>query len=160
MTAPFACGEGFYSQKGAHECTLCQSGYKCSGTTMTATTYEDASNVCDGYNCEVWVHGTSSEHKVYEQSECEEGHYCPTGSKLQVPCPRGTYRDHSSGDTPTEITGHCLDSPTTFYADREGMTLAMIQPDNVCRAGYKCEAGSRSKFSEPCPPGTYQPADG
>lgn len=32
--------------------------------------------------------------------------------------------------------------------------------ENKCRAGYKCEAGSRSKFSEPCPPGTYQPSDG
>ena len=39
------------------------------------------------------------------------------------------------------------------------MTSTMLT-ENFCRAGYKCPEGSRSKYAEPCPPGTYQMYDG
>ena len=104
MTAPFECGEGFYSRKGAHECNLCQTGYKCDGTTMDATTYMLDSNKCDGWNCEIWENVDNSAYNIYEKSECEEGHYCPSDSKVQIPCPRGTFRDHTPGDEPKLIT--------------------------------------------------------
>lgn len=74
MPAPYECGFGFYSQEGAQECTLCQSGYICEGTTQAAAAYE--LNVCDGYKCEIWFDD------IYEKWDCDEGHYCPENSKL------------------------------------------------------------------------------
>ena len=90
MTAAYPCGEGFYSQAGAQSCTLCQAGYKCSGTTQAASAYELDSNKCGGSKCEIW---TASTHSIYQTAVCDAGHYCPTDSLLMIPCPRGTYRD-------------------------------------------------------------------
>ena len=100
MAAPYECGSGYYSQEGAQTCTLCQTGYICDTTTTTATAYE--ANKCDGYNCEIFAD------EIYEKSDCREGHYCPSDSKVQIPCPRGTYRD--AGGLPTAVTD-CLDAP-------------------------------------------------
>lgn len=152
MSTPLPCGEGFYSQLGAKECTICQAGYQCSGTTQGATAYELDSNKCDGYKCELWFNN------IYEKHDCDEGHYCPADSNLQVPCPRGTYRDNPAGSPPVDVT-HCLDATQGYYSDREGMTSAMLA-ENLCAAGYKCPTGSRSKFQVACPPGSYQPSEG
>ena len=103
MEAALECGEGFYSQAGAYSCTLCQQGYQCTGTTMTATAYEDDSNKCTGYNCEIFAD------EIYEKSDCAEGYYCPADSLFAVPCPRGTYRD-DTGSTPNDVSA-CLDVP-------------------------------------------------
>ena len=76
MPAPYECGEGFYSQEGAQECTLCQTGYICTGTTQTAAAYELDTNKCDGYKCEIWSDD------IYQKVDCDEGHYCPSDSKV------------------------------------------------------------------------------
>ena len=54
MEAPIECGFGYYSQEGAQKCNLCQAGYKCDTTTMTAAAYELDSNKCGGKECEVF----------------------------------------------------------------------------------------------------------
>lgn len=72
----YECGEGYYSQTGAQECTLCQSGYICDSTTVAAADYELDSNKCDGYKCEIWSTN------IYEYNDCDEGHYCPSDSKV------------------------------------------------------------------------------
>ena len=150
MTNPYPCGTGYYSQAGAQECTICQTGFVCDGTTTTASDYE--STPCDGENCELWVD------TIYEKYDCTEGHYCPSGSLIEVPCPRGTYRNSDGAETPDNVSA-CLAAPAGKYSDREGMTLDMIA-DNLCAAGHKCTGGARSKFQHACNPGTYQSEEG
>lgn len=81
---------------------------------------------------------------IYEKHACREGHYCPTNSLIQVPCPRGTYRDNPAGSPPSTVAA-CQNAPPGQYADTEGQTSAMIAK-NLCQVGYKCPSGSRSKF--------------
>jgi len=37
-------------------------------------------------------------------STCPTGAYCPAGSTLPVPCPRGTYSSGTNLDDPTDCT--------------------------------------------------------
>jgi hypothetical protein len=62
---------------------------------------------------------------IYEQWDCDEGHYCPTDSLVQIPCPRGTFRDNPAGSLPTSVDD-CENAPAGSYSDREGMTSDMI----------------------------------
>jgi hypothetical protein len=60
----------------------------------------------------------------------------------------------NAGGTP-KLVSECTNVAQGYYADREGMTEAQTK-NNLCAAGYYCEAASRDKFGKPCPAGQYQ----
>lgn len=71
---------------------------------------------------------------------CPTGSYCPAGSTLPVPCPRGTY---SSG-TSLSLASQCTPCPAGLYCDQEGMIT--FNTAKKCAAGYICNGGSYTKY--------------
>lgn len=92
--------------------------------------------------------------------QCPQGHYCPEGSVLPLPCPVGTYNDLLGQDA----EGDCKKCPATLYCDEEGMVAANTQ--KKCAAGYLCTEGADSAYpielvnrgsdnNRKCPKGHY-----
>mmetsp|Transcript_62220 Transcript_62220/g.85950 ORF Transcript_62220/g.85950 Transcript_62220/m.85950 type:complete len:213 (+) Transcript_62220:3802-4440(+) len=84
-----------------------------------------------------------------EQTLCTIGHYCPPGSSVQVPCPKGTFRDNTQGMDTTDC-GKC---PAGTYCPTEGMDTP-----TACPEGSFCPEGSQTH--QLCPAGTYNPDTG
>ena len=69
-SACWSCGRGLYSiQEEPNKCSDCLEGYVCLGRTNSTTPRKNRDN---GYKCPL-------------------GHYCPTGSYEETPCPVGRY---------------------------------------------------------------------
>ncbi|XP_030633960.1 uncharacterized protein si:dkey-103g5.4 [Chanos chanos] len=62
---------------------------------------------------------TTKQHS--EQLPCEPGYYCPRGTLVSIPCPRGTFGP-SAGATSLQ---DCVGCPLHHYGPREGMTLCL-----------------------------------
>lgn len=92
---------------------------------------------------------------------CTYGRYCPgAGTWVQLPCPRGTYRDTGFGSS----LASCHQCPPYKACTSLGEISDGIEE---CEAGYYCVYGSASttpskthilydaKKAGPCPPGLY-----
>jgi hypothetical protein len=152
MINPLDCGGGYYSPEGSQECYPCREGRTCSSTTngISLDTYRSGTGETAGQTGYIKTDGE------YSFSDCPLGHYCPSGSRYPIPCPRGKVRDTVGGQTLSD----CVDLTTVGrYADVTGSYTSIVA-DNICSPGYKCPAGATSKFAEPCPPGQYQDQPG
>ena len=75
---------------------------------------------------------------------CPVAHYCPSGSSLPMPCPKGTYSNQSG-------LSECMICPTGYYCPRETSDIFLFD----CPEGYFCPPGTEQPYQFPCPPGTY-----
>ncbi|XP_014845642.1 PREDICTED: uncharacterized protein LOC106919650 isoform X3 [Poecilia mexicana] len=149
------CPKGFYCPLGTAYPKLCDVGFYCNQTGLTAP----AGPCLGGYFCP-W--GSSDAYV----NPCPSGHYCPVGTPLPKPCPLGTIKSFLGGSTVetcqpcppghfcnqrggTEPSGHCVEG----YYCPEGQTSQRPQP-HVCSLGHYCEKGSARQT--PCIPGSYQ----
>lgn len=82
---------------------------------------------------------------------CDPGYYCPAGSSEKIPCPVGTYKSATGGDALTDCITCDPGKPCT--------SLAKTNQNDLCAAGYFCEAGSETDepTANPCPAGHQCP---
>ena len=147
----------FLNANSLSQCILCDPGYYCSGTGLSAKTGQ-----CNaGYYCTLGsptntppstLPGAPANHG----NTCPLGNYCPLGSAMPILCPGGTY---------CSTTGLALNQGlcNSGYYCRLGATSNIpvnlgVQGGQVCPPGYYCVAGSDSP--KPCPIGTYSPNSG
>ena len=123
------------------------------GFSTIATYYGDCE---DGYIC--YEGSTVSDPALPEGKPCPVGHYCPTGVKIEIPCPPGFIQAD-------EQSGSCDPCPITTYCPSFGMTEGI-----ECDAGFYCPGTTSTYFydgttappttffiqirSTPCPAGT------
>ena len=100
---------------------------------------------------------------------CPEGHYCPQGTTVPLPCGVGSFINITGQDT-------CLPCPAGYYC----LETTVMFTETPCPPGRYCPEGTqfadqfrcpaRTYFNEtgakdlsdclPCPPGTYCETDG
>jgi len=90
-------------------------------------------------------------------AECQEGHFCPDGTRFatQNPCPLGTY----SNKTKLVNASQCHPCDGGWFCDVAGLT----KPSGQCDPGFFCT--QRASFRQPpddasgglCPLGHYCP---
>lgn len=95
--------------------------------------------------CRVVEAGKYSHEGTNDYYDCPAGYYCPdgTGYKYSNPCPAGTYRSSTGGESASSCTT-CTGSGTYCPA---GSTSPQ-----ACSAGYYCP---NTTTRRPCPAGTY-----
>ena len=130
---PVACPEGSHANvtglASAEECFSCPPGMYCERPGLA-----NPSGLCSGgYFCDVnatraaWL-------------PCIAGHYCPIGSGVSTPCPRGTYYPSIRASSVDE----CLPCTSGSYCGSAGLS----RPSGPCDPGYHCPPGQ----SSPRPP--------
>lgn len=90
------CPPGRYCQnRGATEVTgMCKAGHICYGLAL--------------YNDPVYNNDTSgNKTAILWGDTCHPGYYCPEGTSVMVPCPRGTYNPDRSGTSETASCKSC-----------------------------------------------------
>ena len=84
---------------------------------------------------------------------CPEGHFCPEGARVPVPCPAGTVR----GLPGARAAGDCMPCPAGSFCATEGAR----QPTGPCAAGFYCPPQANVSSSMPaafaCPTGAACP---
>ena len=147
----------FTNANSLSQCILCDPGYYCAGTGLSAKTGQ-----CNaGYYCTLGsptntppssLPGSPANHG----NTCPLGNYCPVGSAMPILCPGGKY----CSTTGLAINqGNC----NAGYYCRLGSTSNIpvnlgVQGGEICPPGFYCVAGSDSP--KPCPVGTYNPNSG
>ena len=159
--SPVVCPAGTYQdQEGKGYCKGCPRGFYC-----------DLEEPCGN--------STATQPRV-----CPAGHYCPNGTRFATewPCPAGTFSNRTGVQAP-EACSQCLPG---YYCEGPGL----LEPTGPCDPGYYCLAGSdtgtprtlvngtvrvpsvgdycpagsycpaASPNPQPCPPGTFNPAQG
>ena len=130
---PLRCGNGTYQDNVGHSlCKTCPPGF-----------------VCDSRNTPV-TH--------FNETLCPKGHFCPQGTFLPYPCPKGTYSDEEG----LSEEDRCDPCPAGFLCDEVGQ----LQFSKPCPMGFFCLKGAGSDgWNEvvsndhgPCPHGHYCPA--
>ncbi|KAJ7990480.1 hypothetical protein DPEC_G00300750 [Dallia pectoralis] len=136
---PLPCPPGTLSTspglRGLEECQSCPSGHFCDRPGLSL----DAALCSSGYVC---LEGsiTSRPSGGRHGYPCPAGHYCPTGTAIEVPCEPGTY-------SPSLGSARCLTCPNGTACSSSGTREA-----SLCPAGHFCPAGC--VFPIPCPVGT------
>ncbi|OMJ93310.1 hypothetical protein SteCoe_3776 [Stentor coeruleus] len=150
--AEVACYVGtFQDTVGQSDCKICTAGYYCPNTAMDAAL------------------------------DCTVGHYCPEGTVDPIPCPPGTFRS-TTGATDISGCNYCTagkycagyglsaesgDCAAGYYCKigspyehpKEVVATANIAEYGPCPKGYYCEIGTTLSDLNPCPAGTYNPAE-
>lgn len=76
---------------------------------------------------------------------CSVGHYCPTGTPIEIPCTPGKLCNTAGLPTPTK------DCDEGYYCEEGASDSNGLKKD--CPKGYYCIKGSAEPI--PCPAGTY-----
>lgn len=118
---PLVCPAGTFSPpassgssrtSAAEACTVCPAGYYSDATDGT-----QCSPCTKGYVC---LGGTSSPRPLNEQRDkgyaCPAGFYCPEGSAIERPCPRGTFNPSPGAS----VVGACLPCSLNSFNAEEG----------------------------------------
>lgn len=117
-------------------CTDCPQGYYCQDRGITEPTgqckaghicFKNALNDDPVYNDDV----SSNKTIVTYGDVCAAGHYCPAGTALMIPCPRGTYNPDRGGIS--EILA-CKPCPAGSYCNGTGLSAVT----GTCDEGYYC----------------------
>ena len=155
------------------ECDKCLPGKMCTTTGLAAATM----NCTAGYYCKGGAKGTPDPADSTGEP-CPVGHYCPSGSTYEVPCPPGTVNDL----TKSVSNAACLPCPIAHYCPLRGGYSALYGASYLCAAGYLCISGASSPTptdgttgrkcaigtycgagataETPCLKGTYNPYEG
>ena len=152
----YSCEPGYYSKKGATNCTKCPAGYssdegagkcfKCPAGTYSNETDVKCSECPEGYfskkgssKCEICQEGTYSNEERTDCEYCSPGTYSEKGSSKCIECPAGTISDNHwtsciscSPGTYSEEPGSikCFKCPKGTYSYDYGSTSCLD-----CRAG-------------------------
>ncbi|MED6232417.1 hypothetical protein ATANTOWER_029578, partial [Ataeniobius toweri] len=151
---PHPCPSGTYGTVSGlteeSQCTLCDPGMYCKGSGRTFP-----SGLCaEGYVC---VEG-AFEHSPSDSLTgfpCPPGYYCPRGTFVPKPCPKGTYSEQRG----LADSSQCQSCGPGFYCSEPGLSSV----SGPCLAGYYCLEGSQSaspasgEFAGVCPVGHYCP---
>ena len=147
------------------ECMICPAGFMCDIEGINSVQLLDQNHKCPaGYWCAGGVNvkiGTGpGESDPPARAACDGGNIgkcpigfkCPEGSSRPIICPAGTYQeDEGQADCNVCEPGEfCHPGASTNDGDIRG----------DCPAGYFCPAGTRSKYENPCPQGTFNNALG
>ncbi|XP_038155551.1 uncharacterized protein LOC119792815 [Cyprinodon tularosa] len=166
---PRPCPSGTYGNVSGlaekFQCMPCDPGMYCKGTGRTVP-----SGLCaEGYIC---IEG-ASEHSPADNLtgfQCPSGYYCPMGTLVPKPCPKGTYSKlrglanssqcqscrpgfYCSEPGLSSVSGPCLPG----YYCLEGSSSpspSSGESGDVCPEGHCCPQGTSVPL--PCPPGFYQ----
>ncbi|KAJ8397174.1 hypothetical protein AAFF_G00440080 [Aldrovandia affinis] len=139
----YACRAGHFCEEGSPRERACTPGtYQPSGG-------QRACELCPvGFVC--------PEEGVIRPTPCQVGFYCPMGTANQLPCPPGSYGNHSGL---AEASG-CSPCDPGMYCKGSGN----ISPTGPCSAGFICFGGSPlpsptdEEVGAQCSPGFYCPA--
>ena len=142
-TVGIDCPDGTYTprngSKAITDCESCPAGKYC----KSAITANGGAEDCDaGYVCinRATVPNPRDNTTGYI---CPTGHYCPRGSKIELPCNAGTY-------APIAGQAVCWECPASQTCSEKGMS----EP-TACPAGSYCPNGTSNSTGVFCPPGTY-----
>ncbi|XP_071497013.1 uncharacterized protein [Diadema antillarum] len=157
--APIPCPAGtFLDSSGAAErddCIQCSAGYYCETQGKTNVTAQCA----EGFYCTRGA-DTSNPSDGMTGDICPVGHYCELGSVAPVPCPNGTYVNHTGAEScyvcPAGrqcIHGDTADPCPQGYYCPEGTGYNVV----ACPAGYFGNTTGLAQESEctPCTGGYY-----
>ncbi|XP_023817540.1 zonadhesin-like isoform X2 [Oryzias latipes] len=185
MSLPLLCERGYYCPSGSAkqcpcpsgtygnmsglseeaQCVLCDPGMYCKETGSIFP-----SGPCDaGFVC---VRGASeaSPSDGLRGFSCPLGYFCPVGTSVPKPCPKGTFSDQRGLVDDTE----CQSCSPGFYCSESGLSsvsgpclpgfvclegsqsAAPVSGDfgGACPVGHYCSEGT--SVPSPCPPGFYQ----
>ncbi|XP_030007195.1 multiple epidermal growth factor-like domains protein 11 [Sphaeramia orbicularis] len=185
MIVPLPCERGFYCPGGSvnqhacpagtygnmsgliekRQCSLCDPGMYCKGEGRTSPIGPCAAGfVCVGGASEL---SPSDNLTGYP---CPPGFFCPVGTAVPKPCPKGTYSEQTglvdesqccscspgfycSETGLSTVSGPCLPG---FYCLEGSQTATPVSSASggVCPAGHYCVEGS--SVPSPCPSGSYQ----
>ena len=141
------------------ECMICPAGFMCDTEGINSVQLLDQNHKCPaGYWCAGAVEVNVIDNDPPARDACDNGQNigkcpigfkCPEGSSRPIICPAGTYQNE-------EGAADCKTCEEREYCHPGASTI-----DNVmrgeCPAGYFCPSGTRSKYENPCPQGTYNP---
>lgn len=144
-------------------CTECPAGYYCQDRGLSEPTgLCKAGHICYGgalADDPVYNNDPSGNQTIITWGDtCHEGYYCPEGTALMIPCPRGTYNPDRSGQSEGAACKPC--DPGKYCNG-----TALTAPTGNCDPGYYC-LGS-AYISDPidnvtgniCPPYHYCEGD-
>ncbi|TYZ59327.1 hypothetical protein PybrP1_004972 [[Pythium] brassicae (nom. inval.)] len=128
---PLPCPSGTFSKRtrlvNASECAACTPGFYCGGVALDAV-----SGACSpGFYCPAASEDKFGRTVVNDTHPCSAGAYCPEGTYLPIPCPRGTYSNATALTSAKECT---LCDEGSYCAD-PGLT----SPTGLCAAGHYCK---------------------
>ena len=141
------------------ECMICPAGFMCDIVGIDSVQLLDQNHKCpNGYWCAGAVDLNVASANPAASAACDNGakfgkcpvgFKCPEGSSRPAMCPAGTYQDEEgqSGCKVCETGQFCHPGASNIDVNLRG----------ECPAGYFCPAGTRSKYENPCPQGTYNP---
>ncbi|XP_062606170.1 multiple epidermal growth factor-like domains protein 6, partial [Saccostrea cucullata] len=141
---PTACEPGYFSNEthktNISDCQPCPPGRYCQNRGATEVTGKcKAGHICYGlalYDDPVYNNDTSgNKTAILWGDTCHPGYYCPEGTSVMVPCPRGTYNPDRSG---TSEAASCKPCDPGKYCN--GTALTEVTGD--CSAGYYCTGGA------------------
>ena len=88
--------------------------------------------------------------KIFNELPCTDGYYCVRATPLPEPCPNGTYG--VPGASLSNIN-ECTKCDAGHYCNGVGLT----KPSGECEPGYFCPVGSNSKTMYECSKGYHCP---
>lgn len=154
ISSPEPCPLGTFGNstglRRVEDCQICDPGYYCDGYGMSAPR-----GPCDpGFYC---LSGSTTSSPVGvlfnpsilsgEGGLCPTGSYCPLGSHLPVPCPVGTFNNHTGATSSAD----CHDCTPGYYCEGIGNS----EPSGQCLGGYYCTGGASTPTQHETLPGFY-----
>jgi hypothetical protein len=143
-SAPQQCAKGTYNNgtglQSSGDCIDCPAGEYCDQMGMILP-----AGLCSpSFYCEIGsINATSI--------VCPIGHYCPEGSPMPTPCPRGTYTNAEGNSNVTQ----CDPCDPGWYCNDTGLH----SPTAQCDPGFYCPGGDdvANPVDTPCPIGLHCP---
>lgn len=166
---PKPCGPGFYSAKGALECTYCPPGTYCPNEATSDADLKlqlcPAGTLCvrvENYNHPTYGIGDYDVGiAVYPNKKdgtggyaCPLYKYCPKGTIKALDIPRGTMQELWARGTLSEVIQMPPGNYSLANVDGLGNTLDPPFLTTECPAGHYCPAGSYEAV--PCPTGSFR----
>jgi len=121
-------------------CTECPAGYYCQDRGLSEPTGMcKAGHICYGgalADDPVYNNDPSGNQTIITWGDtCHEGYYCPEGTALMIPCPRGTYNPDRSGQSEAAACKPC--DPGKYCN-----STALTDTTGNCDPGYYCLGGA------------------
>ncbi|CAG5113760.1 Oidioi.mRNA.OKI2018_I69.chr2.g7850.t1.cds [Oikopleura dioica] len=142
------------STTGPEECNLCPEGRACTRE-GTFDPIEDSISCSNGYYC-----GKGSDKSKPDGATCSEQNMCPSGSKVEMPCPPGTYQNSQKQSKCNFCRkGHyCTGNAELLWRGVDDIWGKDPETNYICEycdcvEGHYCPGNSTAP--QPCPVGTY-----